>query len=56
VAAVLLAIGALTFYQATQGQGSTWARTPIETPTIDRPTLNDLRDAPFIRDLPFIGR
>ncbi|TCC53343.1 serine/threonine protein kinase [Kribbella capetownensis] len=56
IAAVLLAIGALTFYQATQGQGSTWARTPIETPTIDRPTLNDLRDAPFIRDLPFIGR
>ncbi|WP_406050150.1 protein kinase domain-containing protein [Kribbella sp. NBC_00889] len=56
IAAVLLAIGVLTFYQATQGEGSTWARTPIETPTIDRPTLNDLRDAPFIRDLPFIGR
>ncbi|MEU4606729.1 serine/threonine-protein kinase [Kribbella sp. NPDC023972] len=57
VAAVLLALGALTFYNATQGEGSTWARTPIQTPDLNtRPTLDDLRDAPFIRDLPFIGR
>ncbi|MFI7059495.1 protein kinase [Kribbella sp. NPDC050124] len=57
VAAVLLALGGLAFYNATQGEGSTWARTPIETPDINtRPTLDDLRQAPFIRDLPFIGR
>jgi serine/threonine protein kinase len=57
VAAVLLALGALSFYNATQGDGSTWARTPIQTPDLNtRPTLDDLRDAPFIRDLPFIGR
>jgi hypothetical protein len=57
VAAVLLALGAVTFYNATQGEGSTWARTPIQTPDLNtRPTLDDLRDAPFIRDLPFIGR
>jgi hypothetical protein len=57
VAAVLLALGAAAFYSATQGEGSTWARTPIETPDLNnRPTLDNLRDAPFIRDLPFIGR
>ncbi|MEI8407279.1 MULTISPECIES: serine/threonine-protein kinase [unclassified Kribbella] len=57
VAAVLLALGAAAFYSATQGDGSTWARTPIQTPDLNnRPTLDDLRDAPFIRDLPFIGR
>ncbi|MEV0282874.1 serine/threonine-protein kinase [Kribbella sp. NPDC050820] len=57
VAAVLLALGGLAFYNATQGEGSTWARTPIETPDLNtRPTLEDLRQAPFIRDLPFIGR
>jgi hypothetical protein len=56
VAVVLLAVGGLMFYKATQGEGSAWARTPIQTPTIDRPSLGDLRDAPFIRDLPIIGR
>jgi len=55
VAVVLLAVGGLMFYKATQGEGSTWARTPIQTPTIDRPSLGDLRNAPFIRDLPIIG-
>ncbi|MGY4767412.1 serine/threonine protein kinase [Kribbella sp. CWNU-51] len=55
LAAVLLAVGGFTFYQATQGQGAAWARTPIEAPTIDRPTIGDLRNAPLIRDLPFIG-
>jgi serine/threonine protein kinase len=55
VAVVLLAIGALTFYLATQGEGAGWARQPIETPNIQRPTLGDLRNAPFIRDLPVIG-
>jgi hypothetical protein len=54
-AVVLLAIGALAFYQATQGKGAGWARQPIQAPTIERPTLGDLRDAPFIRDLPLIG-
>ncbi|MFG1816288.1 serine/threonine-protein kinase [Kribbella sp. NPDC049174] len=57
VAAALLALGAAAFYSATQGDGSTWARTPIQTPDLNnRPTLDDLREAPFIRDLPFIGR
>ncbi|MFD7156364.1 protein kinase [Kribbella sp. NPDC059898] len=55
MAVVLLAIGAFTFYQATQGKGAAWARKPIETPNIQRPTLGDLRNAPFIRDLPVIG-
>jgi hypothetical protein len=55
MAVVLLAIGGITFYQATQGAGADWARTPIETPNIQRPTLGDLRNAPFIRDLPIIG-
>jgi hypothetical protein len=55
LAAVLLAVGGFTFYQATQGQGAAWARTPIEAPTINRPTIGDLRNAPLIRDLPFIG-
>jgi hypothetical protein len=56
LAVVLLAVGGFTFYQATQGEGAAWARNPIEAPTIDRPTFGDLRDAPFIRDLPIIGR
>jgi serine/threonine protein kinase len=57
VAVVLLALGAAAFYSATQGDGSTWARTPIQTPDLsNRPTLDNLREAPFIRDLPFIGR
>ncbi|MET9275302.1 protein kinase [Kribbella sp. NPDC003557] len=55
VAVVLLAIGGLTFYQATQGAGADWARSPIQTPNIERPTFGDLRNAPFIRDLPIIG-
>ncbi|MGZ0150272.1 serine/threonine protein kinase [Kribbella sp. WER1] len=55
MAVVLLAIGAFTFYQATQGNGAAWARKPIETPNIHRPTLGDLRNAPFIRNLPVIG-
>ncbi|MEU8224368.1 serine/threonine-protein kinase [Kribbella sp. NPDC048915] len=55
IAVVLLAIGALTFYLATQGEGAAWARTPIQTPNIERPTFGDLRNAPFIRDLPIIG-
>jgi hypothetical protein len=55
VAVALLAIGAVTFYKATQGAGADWARNPIETPNIHRPTLGDLRNAPFIRDLPIIG-
>ncbi|MFD3406848.1 protein kinase [Kribbella sp. NPDC058693] len=55
IAVVLLAIGGITFYQATQGAGADWARTPIQTPNIERPTLGDLRNAPFIRDLPIIG-
>ncbi|WUJ73450.1 protein kinase [Kribbella soli] len=55
MAVVLLAIGGITFYKATQGAGADWARTPIETPNIERPTLGDLRNAPFIRDLPIIG-
>jgi serine/threonine protein kinase len=55
MAVVLLAIGGVTFYKATQGAGADWARTPIQTPNIQRPTLGDLRNAPFIRDLPIIG-
>lgn len=55
VAVVLLAIGGFTFYQATQGAGADWARSPIQTPNIQRPTFGDLRNAPFIRDLPIIG-
>jgi len=55
VAVVLLAIGGLTFYKATQGAGADWARSPIQTPNIERPTFGDLRNAPFIRDLPIIG-
>ncbi|WP_371405690.1 serine/threonine protein kinase [Kribbella sp. NBC_00662] len=55
IAVVLLAIGGITFYKATQGAGADWARNPIETPNIERPTLGDLRNAPFIRDLPIIG-
>lgn len=55
MAVVLLAIGAFTFYQATQGQGAAWARKPIATPNIHRPSFGDLRNAPFIRDLPVIG-
>ncbi|TDO62698.1 serine/threonine protein kinase [Kribbella sp. VKM Ac-2571] len=55
MAVVLLAIGGLTFYLATQGEGAAWARSPIQTPNINRPTLGDLRNAPFIRDLPIIG-
>ncbi|WP_134129667.1 serine/threonine protein kinase [Kribbella pratensis] len=55
IAVVLLAIGGLTFYLATQGEGAGWARSPIQTPNIERPTLGDLRNAPFIRDLPIIG-
>jgi hypothetical protein len=57
VAVVLLLLGAIAFFNATQGAGATWARTPIQTPDLNaRPTIDDLRDAPFIRDLPFIGR
>ncbi|MFF0339575.1 serine/threonine protein kinase [Kribbella sp. NPDC004875] len=55
VAVVLLAIGGITFYQATKGAGADWARTPIQTPNIQRPTVGDLRNAPFIRNLPVIG-
>jgi serine/threonine protein kinase len=55
LAAVLLAVGGFTFYEATKGEGAAWARTPIEAPRIDRPTFGDLRNAPLIRDLPFIG-
>ncbi|GAA3083012.1 hypothetical protein GCM10010530_06490 [Kribbella aluminosa] len=56
MAVVLLAIGGFTFYQATQGGGAAWARQPIKTPNIHRPTLGDLRNAPFIRNLPIIGK
>jgi hypothetical protein len=57
VAVVLLILGAIAFFNATQGAGAAWARTPIQTPDLNtRPTIDDLRDAPFIRDLPFIGR
>jgi hypothetical protein len=55
MAVVLLAIGGITFYKATQGAGADWARNPISTPNIHRPTFSDLRQAPFIRDLPIIG-
>ncbi|MEU4190394.1 protein kinase [Kribbella sp. NPDC026611] len=55
VAVVLLAIGIFGFYKATQGAGSDWARKTIETPHIESPSLGDLRQAPFIRDLPIIG-
>jgi hypothetical protein len=55
IAVVLLAIGGLTFYLATQGEGAGWARQQIQTPNIHRPTLGDLRHAPFIRNLPIIG-
>lgn len=55
LAVVFLAIGGFTFYEATQGEGASWARTPIEAPNIERPTFGDLRHAPFIRDLPIIG-
>jgi hypothetical protein len=55
IAVALLAIGGVTFYQATQGAGAGWARSPIQTPNIHRPTFGDLRNAPFIRNLPIIG-
>ncbi len=57
VAVVLLLLGAIAFFNATQGAGATWARTPIQTPDLNaRPTIDNLRNAPFIRDLPFVGR
>jgi len=54
-AVVFLALGAYTFYEATQGAGSDWARNPTEGATFEQPTLDDLRQAPFIRDIPIIG-
>lgn len=55
VAVIFLAIGGYTFYEASQGAGSDWARNPTEGATFERPTLGDLRQAPFIRDIPLIG-
>ncbi len=55
VAVIFLAIGGYTFYEASQGAGSDWARNPAEGATFERPTLTDLRQAPFIRDIPLIG-
>jgi serine/threonine protein kinase len=55
VAVVLLVMGGVLFFRATQGGGADWARQPIQTPNIQRPTLGDLRHAPFIRDLPIVG-
>ena len=55
VAVVLLVIGGVLFFRATQGGGAAWARQPIETPNIQRPSIGDLRNAPFIRDLPIVG-
>ncbi|MFB6725459.1 serine/threonine-protein kinase [Kribbella sp. NPDC056345] len=54
-AVIFLAIGGYTFYEASQGAGSAWARNPAEGATFERPTLTDLRQAPFIRDIPLIG-
>ncbi|MFI5729894.1 serine/threonine-protein kinase [Kribbella sp. NPDC051587] len=54
-AVIFLAIGAYGFYEASQGAGSDWARIPAENATYQRPTLTDLRQAPFIRDIPIIG-
>ncbi|MFC9694002.1 protein kinase [Kribbella sp. NPDC056951] len=54
-AVIFLAIGGYTFYEATQGAGSDWARNPTQGAKVERPTLNDLRQAPFIRDIPLIG-
>ncbi|MFF1823333.1 protein kinase [Kribbella sp. NPDC058245] len=54
-AVIFLAIGAYGFYEASQGAGSDWARNPVENVTYQRPTLTDLRQAPFIRDIPIIG-
>jgi hypothetical protein len=48
-------MGGVLFFRATQGGGADWARQPIQTPNIQRPTLGDLRHAPFIRDLPIVG-
>ncbi|MBB5982336.1 serine/threonine-protein kinase [Kribbella solani] len=56
IAVVLLAVGGIAFYKATQGAGAGWAREPIQTPHIQSPTLGDLRDAPFVRNLPIIGK
>ncbi|MFK4082920.1 serine/threonine protein kinase [Kribbella sp. NPDC020789] len=55
VAVIFIAIGAYAFYEASQGAGSDWARNPAENVTYQRPTLTDLRQAPFIRDIPIIG-
>ena len=55
VAVALLVIGGILFFRATQGGGADWARQPITTPNIQRPSIGDLRNAPFIRDLPIIG-
>ncbi|TDD62516.1 serine/threonine protein kinase [Kribbella antibiotica] len=55
MAVIFLAIGGYTFYEATQGAGSNWARNPAENVTYERPTLGDLRHAPLIRDIPIIG-
>ncbi|GAA1549271.1 serine/threonine-protein kinase [Kribbella hippodromi] len=56
IAVVLLAVGGIAFYKATQGAGAAWAREPIQTPHIQSPSLGDLRNAPFIRNLPIIGK
>ncbi|WP_405062713.1 protein kinase [Kribbella sp. NBC_01505] len=55
VAIVALGVGGYTFYEASRGAGSDWARNPTEGATIERPTLGDLRHAPLIRDIPIIG-
>ncbi|GAA0578038.1 serine/threonine protein kinase [Kribbella sandramycini] len=55
-AVLLLAGGSWAFYEATQGAGDPWARTPVQTPKFERPTFDDLRQAPLIRDLPLIGK
>jgi hypothetical protein len=57
VAALLLVGGFASFNSATHGGGASWARTPIQTPSLpNAPGLGSVRDYPIIRDLPFIGR
>lgn len=56
--AVALAVAGLAgFVSAARGGGTDWARTRVDVPTLpSQPSLDGLRDAPFLRDLPVIGR
>jgi hypothetical protein len=59
IAAALLAVAAVELLNAIHGGGTVWAplNAPFDTSDLpSRPGLDNLRDLPLVRDLPFVSR